>query len=83
MSEQQQPRLKSSTNQNNKLENMRAVNFSKRLVFDVPGSVFQNGLAIGDVDNDGDNELVVGTSDGDLLIFKVCIILFDFVIFFF
>lgn len=50
---------------------MRAVNFVERLQWDVPGNVFRHGLAIGDVDNDGDNELVVGTSEGDLYIFKV------------
>ncbi|XP_011312464.1 integrin-alpha FG-GAP repeat-containing protein 2 isoform X2 [Fopius arisanus] len=49
---------------------MRAVNFVDRLQWDIAGNVFRHGLAIGDVDNDGDNELVVGTSKGDLLIFK-------------
>lgn len=67
---QQIPRSKISPIQNNKLKNIRAVNFCKKLVFDVPGCVSQNSLAIGDVDNDGDNELVVGTIQGDLFIFK-------------
>ncbi|XP_063995867.1 KICSTOR complex protein ITFG2-like isoform X3 [Diachasmimorpha longicaudata] len=49
---------------------MRAVNFVDKLQWDIPGNVFRHGLAIGDVDNDGDNELVVGTAKGDLFIFK-------------
>lgn len=31
----------------------------------------RHGLTIGDVDNDSDNELVVGTAEGELYIFKV------------
>lgn len=33
--------------------------------------MYRHGLTIGDVDNDGDNELVVGTAEGELYIFKV------------
>lgn len=50
---------------------MRAVRFVKRLEWELPGTVFRHGLTIGDVDNDGDNELVVGTAEGDIFIFKV------------
>jgi len=53
------------------MNKMRAVCFVKRLQWDVPGTVFRHGITIGDVDNDGDNELVVGTAEGDLYIFKV------------
>ncbi|KAK0093936.1 hypothetical protein PV326_012298 [Microctonus aethiopoides] len=49
---------------------MRAVSFVNRVQWDVPGNIFRHGIAIGDVDNDGDNELVVGTSEGELYIFK-------------
>lgn len=49
---------------------MRAVSFVERLEFDFPGSVFRNGLAFGDVDNDNCNELVVGNECGEVCIFK-------------
>ncbi|XP_014204245.1 KICSTOR complex protein ITFG2 [Copidosoma floridanum] len=52
------------------VDKMRAVCFVKRLQWDVPGTLFMHGMTIGDVDNDGDNELVVGTAEGDLYIFK-------------
>lgn len=49
---------------------MRAVSFVERLEFDFPGSVFRNGLAFGDVDNDRCNELVVANENGEVYIFK-------------
>ncbi|XP_051157692.1 KICSTOR complex protein ITFG2-like [Leptopilina boulardi] len=49
---------------------MRAVCFVNKLCWELPGTVFRHGLMIGDVDNDGENELVVGTAEGCLHIFK-------------
>lgn len=49
---------------------MRAVSFVDRLELDFSGSVFKNAITLGDVDNDGMHELVVGNQNGDLLIFK-------------
>lgn len=55
------------------LVSMRAVRFVKRLEWKLPSTVFRDGLTIGDVDNDGDNELVVGTAEGDVCILTVII----------
>ncbi|XP_069677567.1 KICSTOR complex protein ITFG2-like isoform X1 [Periplaneta americana] len=49
---------------------MRAVCFVKRFEFDMNGTIFPNALALDDVDNDGNNELVVGNMSGDLCLFK-------------
>lgn len=50
---------------------MRAVCFVKRIQWELPGTIFRHAIAFGDVDNDGDNELIVGTAEGELFIFKV------------
>lgn len=52
--------------------NMRAITLGKRYEFEFPGNVVKNALTLGDVDNDGSNELVVGNQSGDVCIFKVC-----------
>lgn len=58
---------------------MRAVNFVENIEFDFQGPVVRNGLALGDVDNDGNDELVVGNENGDVSIFKVKLIVFCFI----
>lgn len=50
---------------------MRAISLVNRLEFDFGGNVVRNGVKLGDVDNDGNNELVVGNEAGELCIFKV------------
>nr|CAD7427221.1 unnamed protein product [Timema monikensis] len=49
---------------------MRAVCFVNRLEIDLSGNVFSNALAFGDVDNDGQNEFIVGETSGELVVFK-------------
>lgn len=49
---------------------MRAISLVNRVEFDYRGNVVKNGIAVGDVDNDGHNELVVGSGNGNLTIFK-------------
>lgn len=50
---------------------MRAITLVKRYEFEFPGNVVKNALTLGDVDNDGSNELIVGNHTGDVCIFKV------------
>jgi len=52
------------------LKKMRAVSFVDRLELDFSGSVFKNAITLGDVDDDGMHELVVGNQNGDVYIFK-------------
>lgn len=49
---------------------MRTVCFVEHLEFEFSSSVFKNGIALGDVDNDGETELIVGSMTGELVIFK-------------
>lgn len=50
---------------------MRAISLINHLEFDFNGSVVRKGVTLGDVDNDGNHELVVGNEDGEVVIFKV------------
>ncbi|CAH1187678.1 unnamed protein product [Phyllotreta striolata] len=49
---------------------MRAISLVKRIEFAFQGNVARNALTLGDVDNDGFNELIVGNHNGDVNIFK-------------
>lgn len=51
---------------------MRAISLVKHIEFDFSGNVARNALTLGDIDNDGHNELIVGNQAGDISIFKVC-----------
>ncbi|KAF5297396.1 hypothetical protein FQR65_LT01327 [Abscondita terminalis] len=49
---------------------MRAISLVDHFEFDFSGNVLKRGLTLGDIDNDGLNELVVGGENGDLIVFK-------------
>lgn len=49
---------------------MRSVTFVDRLTLEISGAIAQNGVCLGDVNGDGDHELVVGNDAGDLFVFK-------------
>jgi hypothetical protein len=49
---------------------MRCISFPLRKRLSFSGNVNASAIALGDVDNDGDNELVIGNIQGDLCIFK-------------
>lgn len=49
---------------------MRSVCFVDKLELDFTGNILADAIALGDIDNDGENELVVGTINGELSIFK-------------
>lgn len=53
---------------------MRAITLVNKIEFEFSGNVVKNALVLGDVDNDGSNELVVGNQNGDVDIFKVNVI---------
>lgn len=57
---------------------MRAITLVKRIEFEFSGNVLKNALTLGDVDNDGSNELIVGNQNGDVCIFKVSHLNFNF-----
>ena len=52
------------------MSSTRSVSFVEHLELEFNGCVFKEALSLGDVDNDGGNELIVGNVDGELSIFK-------------
>ncbi|XP_076064601.1 KICSTOR complex protein ITFG2-like [Oratosquilla oratoria] len=49
---------------------MRVVAYVEHLEFEFEGNIVKNAICLGDVDNDGQNELVVGSENGNLALFK-------------
>lgn len=49
---------------------MRVASFVNFLEFEFEGNINKNAVCLGDVDNDGQNELVVGNENGALAVFK-------------
>ena len=52
------------------MSTVRSVSFVEHVTLEFSGNILQEALALGDVDNDGGNELVLGNVDGELSIFK-------------
>ncbi|XP_044750149.1 KICSTOR complex protein ITFG2 isoform X1 [Coccinella septempunctata] len=49
---------------------MRAISLVNRIEFEFRGNVARNAIVLGDLDNDGSNELVIGSDNGKVAIFK-------------
>jgi len=49
---------------------MRSVCFLNKFEFEFGGSILQNAIRMGDIDNDGENEVVIGNVNGDLVVLK-------------
>ncbi|XP_065213929.1 KICSTOR complex protein ITFG2-like [Planococcus citri] len=49
---------------------MRSVSFVKHIELSFFGNIHQSALCLGDVDNDGNDELIIGNTDGNLFIYK-------------
>lgn len=49
---------------------MEHLTFLDHYDFEVPGHVYKNAVALGDVDNDKEIELIVGTMEGTLFVYK-------------
>lgn len=49
---------------------MRVASFVNHLEFEFEGNINKNAICLGDVDNDGQNELIVGNEKGVLAVFK-------------
>lgn len=51
-------------------QKMRSVSFVDHLEFEFSGNILDRAIVLGDVDNDGNSELVVANVAGDMAIFK-------------
>merc|ERR1719193_1233980 len=49
---------------------MRSVTFVQRITIEVAGSVAQNSVLLADANSDGEYELLVGSAEGDISIYK-------------
>ncbi|XP_051885995.1 KICSTOR complex protein ITFG2 isoform X1 [Pristis pectinata] len=49
---------------------MRSVSYVERVALDFTGNLFTQAICLGDTDNDGLNELVVGDTNGKLYVYK-------------
>ncbi|CAG9768159.1 unnamed protein product [Ceutorhynchus assimilis] len=49
---------------------MRAISLVQKLEFEFSGNIARNAVTLGDLDNDGCNELVIGNDEGVIAIFK-------------
>ncbi|XP_048590330.1 KICSTOR complex protein ITFG2 [Nematostella vectensis] len=49
---------------------MRSVSFVEHIELDFSGNLFNEGLLLEDIDNDGSNELVLGNVNGEIFVFK-------------
>ncbi|KAL5007533.1 hypothetical protein ScPMuIL_016339 [Solemya velum] len=49
---------------------LRTISFIERVEIDFNGSIFNQAMVLGDLDNDKDCELAVGSIEGDLCVFK-------------
>lgn len=57
---------------------MRAISLVNRIEFEFRGNVARNAVVLGDLDNDGCNELVIGSDNGKVAIFKVLVRMLNF-----
>ena len=50
---------------------MRSISLYEKIELEYKGTVFQSALCLLDIDNDGQNELCICNTNGELHIFKV------------
>ena len=62
--------LASNSNTNNSNTKIKDISFSNRIVIASKGNILPNCLIFNDIDNDSNNELILGTISGELCIYK-------------